>query len=208
MATDEKNSAESFIVGGFLFNSEADTQKATMDASKIKLLQSRVKASKPTDIKAVYEKSIENKIFRTPIGWGYLTDLRKRLIDSGYKEEEIIPIPIDVSFTKHSALENLSVKQRIKPSPEGNKVDFLRIFSLVLNIVLAILVVVMFIIAAKSESDNIINYKSNVTNRYAAWEQDLKDREKKVREAEKRLGIQDTSSYYDDTDTVDAEQEE
>ena len=58
----------------------------------------------------------------------------------------------------------------------------------------------MFVIAVTGENDNIINYKSNVTNRYAAWEQDLKEREKAVRAAEKKLGIQDTSTYYEDTD--------
>ncbi|WP_155828011.1 hypothetical protein [Butyrivibrio sp. VCB2006] len=179
-----------------------------MDASKIKLLQSRVKASKPTDIKAVYEKAIENKIFKTPIGWGYLTGLRKKLLESGYGEADIIPIPVEISFSRHSALENLSVKQRIKPSPAEKKVDFFKFFSIILNVVLAILVIIMFVVAATAENDNIINYKSNVTNRFASWEQDLKEREKKVREAEKRLGISDTSSYYEGTEIKDDNQED
>ena len=66
---------------------------------------------------------------------------------------------------------------------------------------MTILVIVMFLITANSESDNIINYRRNVTNRYASWEQDLTDREKKVREAEKRLGIEDSTSY--DVNTTD-----
>ena len=67
------------------------------------------------------------------------------------------------------------------------------------------MVIIMFIIAITGETDNIINYKSNVTNRYAAWEQDLKEREKAVRIAEKRLGIEDTSSYYEDDTTAQEE---
>ena len=50
---------------------------------------------------------------------------------------------------------------------------------------------------------NIINYKSNITNRYSSWEQDLTEREKKVRQAEKRLGIEDTSEYYNETENAD-----
>lgn len=206
MATDDKNKTDNLIVGGYQFLSENDSQKATMDSSKIKLLEARAKVSKPGDIKAVYEKAIENKIFKTPIGWGYLIGLRNRLLECGYSEEDIIPIPVDVSFTRHSALENLAVKQRIKPEKKSNK-DFKRIFPIVLSIMLALLVVIMFIIAATGENDNIINYKRNVTNRYAAWEQNLKEREKAVRQAEKKLGITDTSSYYDDTD-IEAGQEE
>ena len=67
MATDEKKSSDNFIVGGYQFSSEIDTQKATMDDSKIKLLNARVKTSRPSDIKAVYEKAIENKIFKDMI---------------------------------------------------------------------------------------------------------------------------------------------
>lgn len=200
MATDDKTLSDNFIVEGYQFTSEADAQKATMDASKIKLLQSRVKASKPTDIKAVYEKAIENKIFKTPIGWEYLINLRKKLIESGYDQNEIIPIPLEVSFTRHSALADLAVKQRIKPDKPKKNVDFIKILSIILNAVLFIMVILMFVIAATSESDNIINYKKNVTNEYASWDQDLKEREKKVREAEKKLGIEDTSSYYEETD--------
>ncbi len=207
MAADEKKNANNFIVEGFRFSSEEDCQKASMDSSKIKLLETRVKASKPENLKAVYEKSIENKIFKTPIGWGYLNGIRKKLIESGLDDESIIPIPIEISLTRHSAIENLRVKQRIKPDEGARKVNFGWIFSIVLNVALVIVVIIMFVIAFTSENDNIINYKNNVTNRYASWEQDLKEREKKVREAEKKLGIEDTSSYYDGTDT-DAKQEE
>ncbi len=194
-----EDNKKSLIVGGYEFMSENDAQKAEMDLSKVKLLGSRVKANRPNDIKAVYEKAIENKIFKTPIGWGYLIGLREKLLQSGFKEDEIIPIPLNVSMTRHSAMENLTVAQRIRvEKPKGN-LEFKRVFPIVLNVILAILVVVMFLIAATGENDNIINYKSNVTNRYSSWEQDLTEREKKVREAEKKLGIEDTSEYYDES---------
>lgn len=197
MADDEKKKPE-IVVGGYEFVSENDAQKGQMDLSKIKLLEARAKVSRPNEIKAVYEKAIENKIFKTPIGWGYLMDLRKKLLESGMKEEDLIPIPLNVSITRHSAMDNLSARQRMLPDPSKKESPFKRIFPIVLNVVLAILVVIMFLIAASGENDNIINYKRNVTNRYSGWEQDLTEREKAVREAEKRLGIQDTSSYYED----------
>ena len=58
---DNNNSDGNFIVGGYEFISQEDAQKASMDESKIKLLEARVNASRPADIKAVYEKAIENK---------------------------------------------------------------------------------------------------------------------------------------------------
>lgn len=192
---DNNNSDGNFIVGGYEFISQEDAQKASMDESKIKLLEARVNASRPADIKAVYEKAIENKIFKSPIGWQYLANLRNKLIESGYTEDDIIPIPLGVSITRHSAFENLAVKQRVKPAPSEEKVDFGKIFSIVLNVVLVIMVIVMFVIASKSDSDNIINYKRNITNRYSTWDEELKEREKAVREAEKKLGIESPRVY-------------
>ncbi|MBR1671067.1 MAG: hypothetical protein IJ695_10265 [Butyrivibrio sp.] len=198
MATDEKNRKISFIVGGYEFMSEEDAKKAELDLSKIKLLEARVKASRPNDIKAVYEKSIENKIFKTPIGWGYLCGLREKLLQSGFIEEDLVPIPLNISMTRHSALENLNVRQRIKVEEPKRNIEFRKVFPIVLDVVLAILVILMFVVAATGENDNILNYKRNVTNRYASWEEDLKEREKRVRQAEKRLGIEDTSDYYEE----------
>ena len=199
MAADEGSGRDKFIVGGYEFLSENDAQKASMDLSKIKVLEARVKASRPADIKAVYDKSIENKIFKTPIGWGYLIGLRQKLLDSGFKEEDLISIPLNVSMSRHSALDTLNVKQMILPPEQKKTADFKTIFSLILNVVLIILVGVMFYITITGETDNIINYRKNITNRYASWEQELTDREKAVREAEKKLGIEGTSSYYEDT---------
>ncbi len=201
MAADEGKGREKFIVGGYEFLSENDAQKASMDLSKINLLEARVKASRPVDIKAVYEKSIENKIFKTPIGWEYLVGLRRKLLESGYKEEDLIPIPLNVSMTRHSAMDTLNVKQRILPQEPKKEANFKTIFSIILNIVLLILVGVMFYITITAETDNIINYRKNITNRYAGWEQELSDREKAVREAEKRLGIEGFKGYDEDTGT-------
>lgn len=194
MAADLK---ENYIVGGYEFLTESDAQKASMDLSKIKLLEARAKVSRPNDIKAVYEKAIENKIFKTPIGWEYLRGLRKRLFEAGFTEEDLIPIPVEIPMTKRSAMDQLSARPRIKP--EKKKSEFGRVFPIVLSILLFILVIVMFYIAATGENDNIINYKRNITNRYSGWEQELTERERAVRKAEKELGIESVSEYYNDT---------
>jgi len=198
MAINDDRTDTNFIVGGYDFLSELDAQKASLDLSKIKVLEERVKASRPKDIKAVYEKAIENKIFKSPIGWEYLARLRDRLYASGFSEEELIPIPIPVSLTRHSAFENLSVQQRIRPVTKDNKAEFKRLFPYILNIFLLIIVIAMFIIASTSDSDNILNYKRNVTNRFSSWEQDLTQREKVIREKEKKLGIESSEGYYGD----------
>ena len=61
--------------------------------------------------------------------------------------------------------------------------------SLIANIVLVIAVAAMFGIAMKSDNPNILNYETQLVNRYASWEQELTEREKVIREKEKELNI-------------------
>ena len=192
MAANEGNK-DNYIVGGFEFMTEADAEKATMDLSKIKVLETKVKISRPDDMLAVYQKAIENKIFKTPLGWRYLTDLREKLLSSGFEEQDLIPIPLEIPMNRPSSLDKRSSKNN--KNIDKQKIEFRSIFSIVLNVILIIVVILMFVIASTSESDNIINYKRNITNRYSAWDEELKEREKVVREAEKRLGITDTKGY-------------
>ena len=63
------------------------------------------------------------------------------------------------------------------------------IVSLVLNLMLIVVIIAMFVILNTGETDNMLNYKRNITNRYAAWEEELRTREQTIREKEKELRI-------------------
>ena len=59
----------------------------------------------------------------------------------------------------------------------------------IVNIALVIVIGVMMYIATTSNNVNIINYEHKLVDKYAAWETQLTEREQRVKEAEKRLGI-------------------
>lgn len=59
--------------------------------------------------------------------------------------------------------------------------------SVILNILLGIAVIAMFMITLNSDNPNVLNYEKALTNRYAAWEQELTEREAKIREKEMEL---------------------
>ena len=54
---------------------------------------------------------------------------------------------------------------------------------------MAAMIIVMYIIVIKSDTPNMINYENAITNKYASWEQDLTERESKIRQKEAELGI-------------------
>ncbi len=176
------------IVGGFFFGSFEDAEAANKELKNAQYLEERLGSMTRTQMKSVYDKMLDEKVFRTPVGWEYLKYLKNRLMDAGVPEEEIRPVPLYVNFAgqaddgPHIALE------RIRPSRRQARTlkDSLRI-SVAVNVLLVILVGVMFYITLKSDNPNILNYKEAIVNQYAAWEQELSEREKAVRERELKL---------------------
>lgn len=58
------------------------------------------------------------------------------------------------------------------------------------NLLLTLLVITMFVITMKSDNPNILNYKKQILNEYASWEQELTERENRVREKEQELSME------------------
>ncbi len=188
---------EELTFDGYIFLSVEDVEKAKHDRKKIDILGQKVRSTKVSDLEAVYEKAISSKIFSTPIGWEYLAKLRDKLIAAGVSDSDLTPIPISVKFTNVALPDEYHPRQYITPVPKKKKRDVKAsiIILSAFNLILIGLVVAMFIIVNTAETDNMINYKQNVTNRYAEWEQSLKDREKAVRQKERELDIEDNTEY-------------
>ncbi|MCR4758597.1 MAG: hypothetical protein K5792_12435 [Butyrivibrio sp.] len=197
----EQKRPESFVTCGFEFLSNEDLQKAKLDEKKISIIAQKVHSTKVSDLEEVYEKAISNKIFSTPIGWCYLSNLRDKLLEAGVSEEDLTPIPVNIKFTNVALPDEYHPRERISvPKKKKRDAKASMILLCAMNLILVILVIVMFIIAWKGDTDNIINYKQNVTNRFAEWEQSLKEREKAVRIKEKELSIEDATDYYQGDD--------
>jgi hypothetical protein len=178
-------------VGGFLFVSAEDAELARSELAKIEYLEKKMNYHLPENILAVYNKVMESKMFKTPPGLYYLGRMQGHLKRVGIEAERIAPIPVYNSFTSKAAGEISEgiAKQRIerrlrfeKSEAEKFKGRFRK--AIYACLLLGGLILVMFYITLKSENPNIINYEQNLVNKYAGWEQELKERENAVRERE------------------------
>lgn len=188
-------------VQGFHFLTPQDAQKAGVDAGKIAYLSSHVGNTSPQALLAVYEKSIQNKIFATPVGWSFLHSLRERLLASGMTEAQLMPIPMTTSFTRpvnpppaSAAPEPEPVKkeQRRERGKKAEKQNIpALVMSAVLNLVLIGLVIAMFLVLKYGETVNMLNYKQQYTNEYAIMKQELQqeihDKKKELLERERAV---------------------
>ena len=60
--------------------------------------------------------------------------------------------------------------------------------SMMINLILILSVIGMFFISMTSSNPTILNYEAKLLDKYAAWEQELTEREQEIRAKEDRLG--------------------
>lgn len=175
------------LVNGYRFGTEEDAKAAREECKKIEYFKEKVQGKNTKALLNIYNKLLEEKVFKTPAGWEYLRQLQKEFAQQGIKEEEIRPIPMYINFSYRTGeeLNSAFVRQRIRPSKKI-KVNRLQI-SVCINLLLGILVAAMFAIALQSNHPNILNYRQAVLNEYASWEQELSEREREVRIKEQTL---------------------
>lgn len=174
--------AERVTALGYEFANIDDAVLARSEVKKIDYLKAHLDQGDADTVKALYDKAIDDNFFRSPVGMNFLSELREYMIGTlDFSEDEVRPVPIYVLYDGFSRK-----KTNKEPEKQKEKVGALFV-SIVLNIALVIGVIIMFWIATHTEQPNILNYESAITNKYAAWEQDLTQREQNLRQAEKEL---------------------
>ena len=77
--------------------------------------------------------------------------------------------------------------------PERKKKDYKGrfILSVLVNLILVAAVGAMFVITLTSDQPNILNYERTLVNKYAAWEQELTEKENQIREKERQIMMEE-----------------
>ncbi|MCR4589775.1 MAG: hypothetical protein K5668_03055 [Lachnospiraceae bacterium] len=191
---------DDLIVGGYHFHSTADADKARDEQKKIAYIEAHMNRDNPESVLTIYEKMLSNRIFVTPVGFGFLKEVRDYLLASeSIDNDRIKPLELNQMYSlgKGISEDNELPQRKIIPAKKKNPYEERFFISAVFNVVLVIAVIAMFIIATTSDNPNIINYENNIVNKYSEWEEELKDREQRVRDAERELGLENTENGTD-----------
>lgn len=187
-----------FIKEGYLFQTKTELQIAESERKKIDFLETKIDYNRPEMVLRLYEKAVNERVFKGPVGIAYLKKLQEYLLDSGIDATaQIPPIPVLPAYGERVVFQKKSDKNK----KEKAQVDYASRFkmSLIINLVLVLAVIAMFFIAFKAGQPNILNYERVITNQYSKWEQDLTRREQAVKEKERQL-MQDGSKVDENVD--------
>lgn len=183
-----ENSEEKRIAGGFLFLTEKEAKLAEVERKKIAYLESKIDYSKPEDILYIYDKTIKENVFSTPVGMIYLKQLQEFLLSQeGIDPASVAAIPLNNTYQEYGKAQSTKERMQSKHEQEMGAKKAQLTVSIVLNLLLVIAMIAMFVISLNSDSPNIINYKRVITDQYATWEQELTERENVIREKEREL---------------------
>lgn len=182
------NIQERRTVAGYLFMNDEDAELARQELKKIEYLEKHINYNNVESILRVYKKALVERVFKTPVGFEYLKKMQLFLRKCGeVDEEDIPPLVLYQPYKTRMRASYAPARQRVKPADKP-KTPW-PVLSLIFNLVLVVAVAAMFVITMKSDNPNILNYETNLINKYAAWEQELTERESVIREKEKELHI-------------------
>lgn len=171
-----------FELEGFTFCSKQDMKVAENELKGVEYLKKKTNMKNPKSVLVVYNKIIAEGLFHTPIGMRYLIELQKYLLDSKEIDNNSvsqIPVePLNEGVSKKNIVDKIAMifSNSKKAYRERLKIAFMT------NVILVLVIMTMFIIAKTSDQVNIINYEEKLIDKYASWEQDLTERENKLRE--------------------------
>jgi hypothetical protein len=188
---DNKN-LQPYVVEGYTFYTEKDAELAKVEQQKKEYLHSRMDYEKPESVLRIYDKAVNDRIFKTPLGLDFLKELREYLLKCpDIPDEKVRAVPVTATFDNEVRERSAPAKKRVKPSDKKTKdtKGQALFISVMINIVLVIAIIAMFVITLNADQPNVLNYEKVLTDKYASWEQQLTERENAVREKERELNI-------------------
>lgn len=196
---------QGYLVEGYRFFSREEAKKAERELAKIRVLNEKLDEDNLQAVKALYTKAVKQQVFETQIGITYLRNLQTHLIAEGELRTGELPLPIQYSKTTweeeqlrlredyDAALVQARNDMEAQLEKERERVRELHGKCRTLMIALAltaVMVIGMFAITFTGKNENVLNYKNALVNKYAQWEQELSEREARIREKEAELGIE------------------
>lgn len=176
-----------YIVNGFKYETKDEFYKAQKEAETIEFIRAKTNFNNIKIVAKLYSNLIQKQSFHTLVGYCFLQELRKILVDANVVPENKIPlIPMDqLEAGKNASSSTEMAKDRLKQEKdkmeEAYKSSELRVKRhRIINIALVAIIIIIFAITLVSDYSPFVNVEERIINNYASWQQDLTDMEENL----------------------------
>ncbi len=209
----ESREKKGAVVDGFYFPDNPEAEQAKKEKEGIRFIREKSAMDGPEAVLKLYNRMIQQNLFETAVGYTYLKDLQEYLLSvPEISREDILPIRVRHPVSVREAAQQTEggkapeknkeeKEKRVEINLPAKYMARLNAYrkryraALVVCAFLIVCVAAMFVITATSDNATILNYESKLIDRYEHWEEELKEREAKVREREEAAGISVQNSH-------------
>ncbi len=179
-----------FTFQGHTFDDEKQLIAAKKEAEAIEYLRAKTDFNNANNLMKLYNRILDRDMMETIVGIEFLKEIRTQLLNSGmFKEEQIRPVPLLPEVKKLKKRKEIQTRSRERTLLERSERQ-----NTILKVVcffLAVLVVGMFaIVLTGTRSPLAVRYEEQIINKYAAWAQELKEKEDFLRDYVRQLEAQ------------------
>ena len=183
---------EKYVVLGYEFDNKASADAAKNEMEMISKIKSQGNMNNYKIALSVYNKLIEQNLFKTQIGFEYMRTLQKELLavkDIDKSEIKAIKISDEKDRAKEPDQKTTEYSKSIDKNKKiAQKYKDMFMKSLIVNIVFAIVIAAMFLIVKYSDRFDDQAHRERIENEYISWEKDLKERESFIQQWEQEHG--------------------
>lgn len=195
--------APTYRFKGHTFYSEADFNEAKKEAEAIEYLKTKTDFENMEMVVKLYDRLIERKMISTTVGIDFLNELRTKISESGFiTEDKLKPLP----EVKKSVPQKVKKKKSKDISREAK---LIRTNTFLVTIIIALVVIIagMFVIVLTGKSSPLKSvYEEQVLNEYAAWKQELQQKEQEVND--KLFFLEQYGIYFETAPEVNEDTKE
>lgn len=196
-------------VDGFYFEDAAMAAKAENEAETIRYIRSKTNFAKLDAVYGIYVKLIENNVFSTEVGYGFLNELYRTLQESALYNESDLPKVYISKGTKVQQAEDESalsdedetrimeaVRKRTKSLNDTSKTqvrniremyrDKLKTYKMVIG-ALVLCIIGMLAMVYFSDASPLRDAEQQVLDKYAAWQETLQEQEESLQTKQSEL---------------------
>ncbi|MCR5196066.1 MAG: hypothetical protein K6D38_07085 [Pseudobutyrivibrio sp.] len=199
-----------YNIGGYIFDDENSAKKAAKELKAVEYVIGQLKNADENGVLTVYKKLLNQRLFSTDIGMGFLNQLRQNLLDSGTFSPSDIPEVYSLDSDDDKSADDSQTTSESKdvvnrsvvpqkrdgyshPDSKYNRLRVINSILLIISLTLLVCVCGMFYINSTINSPNILNYKESITNEFSSWKQELEQKEKELNDRERELDEREKS---------------
>ncbi len=175
------------IIGGYLFLNREDASKAKKEMATINKIKETIDVNDSKKLLDLYNKLVYKNVFFTPVGIGFLHELRDYLAQFN-NEEELAPIAIrHLSGERKNISAEFNMDKYDKLKKENELLKKAKQKLVIAIVAMAVAIIGMIFIVITNDNLGYFNAEDKVLNKYSAWEERLSNWEDELIKREELL---------------------